>query len=267
MTKYYTILIFLLVACSSNEKDNQLNVSTSGLTSELVDSITAEYTVENGQEDLLINHDTIFIERRTTEDYYHAIYIEQNRNSAYHQRLVDFELNEYNVQNYGFGVEYFTEELNQSFEKQKLPLIPTCWVPLYVYQDSFYLYAPSDWGNTGRIMFNDSAYVYWNMDGPNPIPLRSLRQINATEFVFTTAPHSDQGKAEETRIYIVNEKNNMAIFENQNSQGRKYQRLYIPIESVSEFNMIVNYCNNQKQYEYQFERIDLDYLKTKAHTK
>ncbi|NOQ75284.1 MAG: hypothetical protein GQ574_24950 [Crocinitomix sp.] len=264
MIKYISIVILLIVGCTDNVVDDQFNISTSALQNDTIDSKPIENDEFVQKISPLEKFDTAFIERDLTNEFYHAIYIEKNRNSTFHQRLSNFKFCEFDSQNYGYGIEHFTKTLNQSFEKQDLASIPRFWVPLYIYKESYYLYAPSDWGNTGRRMFNDSAYVYWSMDGPNPIPLRNFEKINSKEFRFSTASTSEEKETKETIIYIIDEENKIAIFETQNSSGKKFQKLYVPIESVANFDAIVNYCNNQKQHEYRFEYVSLEKLKTNA---
>ncbi len=95
--------------------------------------------------------DTIFIQREKTAEHYHKIYIEKNRNSNYYKLLTNFKFVDYDLET--------VRGYNKSFKKRATPIkkfdlqnIPKEWLPLYKYKSHYYLYAPSDWGNTGRKM-------------------------------------------------------------------------------------------------------------------
>lgn len=94
-------------------------------------------------------YDTIFIKREKTAEYYHKIYIEKNRSSSYYKLLTRFKFDKDELE--------FINEYYRSFKKRSVPLkkfnlhnIATEWLPLYKYKGHYYLYAPSDWGNTNK---------------------------------------------------------------------------------------------------------------------
>jgi len=51
----------------------------------------------------------------------------------------------------------------------------------------------------------------------------------------------------------------MAVFEYSSPTGN-YHRLYIPAVNASNFDLIVNYCDNARQLEFVFDEIDYSRL-------
>ncbi len=171
MTKQLFILILILSSCSDKQ--------TSNISTELVNEDIPESSIRVETDTLpetIIDNDTIFIKREITKDFYHAVYIDTTRASKYYDWLTDFEFDKYDLQAYKGNYKYVKEKNPETFKKVNSTEISENWIPVYSYNDHYYLYAPSDWGNAGRRIINDSAFVYWYMDGPLPVPLTSVRK-------------------------------------------------------------------------------------------
>ncbi len=246
------ILIPLLLICMCAGKQVAA-ISTSG---KIDNNQTAR--VANTFSGDINKADTIIIHKEITNDYRHIIYIDQSHDSQEYKWLVDFQFNEDNRSTYEVNYEYFKKEKAASFKKQKSVGLPKHWLPVYSYKNAYYLYAPSDWGNAGRRIVNDSAFVYWYMDGPYPVPLQSVNKVNKYKYVLSIADHlhNDNDSITTLTLHIIDPKSKLTIFEFSNASGNSHYQLYIPVENADKFDMIINHCNNQKQMEYNFEKVD-----------
>jgi len=254
MKLYSVILLLIFFSCTNRQEKNQ-----SFETKRQVEILPLTDTTNNSSYRKL--NDTIFIHREVSKDFYHAIYIDTNRHSKYYDWLTNFEFNKYDVQSYQESYEYLKEKFPKTYMKVNSTELPEDWIPVYLYKDNYYLYAPSDWGNAGKRIINDSAFVYWYMDGPLPIPLTSVKKEAQNKYILEISNLSkDSLEKQELTIFQIDPKTQLSVFKFSNKTGKTQYRLYIPKESASSFDMIVNYCENQKQLEFEFEEIDFKKL-------
>lgn len=159
--------------------------------------------------------DTLFLERSICDNFYrdsfyhfyHAVYVETNRNSEYYNQLADFS----------FTDSENLDEYNKGFKRKGIRLskinttdLPTEWVPLYQYKNKYYVYSPSEPGNLNRRILNDSLLICWYLDGPYPYALSSVKKIADTIYSITTKElfiNTDVfAKPEILNIYIIDKK-------------------------------------------------------------
>ena len=203
--------------------------------------------------------DTVFLHREITEDYYHAIYIDTTRQSKFYNRLTDFEFDKSDLQLYQGNYQYVKGKLPNSFKPGKVD-VPEHWIPVFHYKSNYYLYAPADWGNAGRRLINDSAFVYWYMDGPSPVPISNFKKLSENQYVLEIEPFNSSEKKQQLKIYTIDSETQLSVFEFSDEPEQHRYQLYIPKENAKYFDMIVNYCDNQKQLEFKFDRIEFDKL-------
>lgn len=260
MTRHLFILFLILSSCSG--KQTTINSSNSEIKKSQVNPIQVE---DDTSSEAKMDNDTIFIKREITDEYYHVIYIDTTRNSKYYDWLTEFEFNNYDLGAYKGNYQYLKEKYPETFNNVNALDIPENWIPVYSYKNRYYLYAPSDWGNAGKRIINDSAFVYWYMDGPLPVPLKSAQKVeNGTIIIEMIELFNDSPTEKTLTIHQIDPKTRLSVFEFTNEpENYKYQ-LYIPIESAKQFDMIVNYCKNQKQMELDFDPIDFEKLITEA---
>lgn len=217
-----------------------------------VSKLTAPIPLSNQKMD-----DTTFILREMTKTFYHAIYIEKNRQSKFYQRLTNFSFNKYDKESFEMNYNSIKEKFTNKLKKFNRSGLPTEWVPLYRYKDKYYLYAPSDWGNAGRRIITDSTLVYWYMDGPYPMPLTSFRKVNDNKYNLTsfTLQNTENG-SNQLIIHIIDGKNKIAVWESPTEVKEYCYTIYVPKENAKNFDMIVNYCEEMKQMEFDFDTID-----------
>jgi hypothetical protein len=205
--------------------------------------------------------DTIFIHREVTTDYYHAIYIDTTRKSKFYNWLTDFEFDKSDLQSYQGNYQYVKEKFPNSYKTVNMIDVAENWIPVFKYKSSYYLYAPSDWGNAGRRIINDSAFVYWYMDGPLPVPIRNFKKLARNKYKLEIEDLVNKSeKKKQLIIYTIDSKTQLSVFEFSDEPEQYRYQLYIPRENTKYFDMIVNYCDNQKQFEFEFDKIDFDKL-------
>lgn len=255
---YKAFLFLILIFCSCAVK---------GQNEVLVDSIkvvildfsfrTEPYTIDNSGNP----GDTLFIQRKFTKDYYHAIYIDTSRNSKYYDWLTDFEFDHYDSLSINESYKYIREKPSVVFQKVNTSSLSKNWVPVYEYKNQFYLYAPSDWGNAGRRLINDSAFVYWYMDGPMLYPMKSLKKLdNGDHQIEIIEPYDEISSSSKLTIHPIDPNTGLSVFEFGNEVDEYKYQLYVPAENARQFDMIVNFCESGKQREFHFDKIDFEKL-------
>jgi hypothetical protein len=251
MTQYLFVILFFTWSCTGRQLDNH-SVSSGHDT-----ATEARIDTAFGLEDKAV--DTAFIYREVNTDYYHAIYIDTTRKSKFYDRLTEFEFDNNDLQSYRDNYQYVKGKLPNSYQRQKVD-IAEHWIPVYQHKSRYYLYAPSDWGNAGRRVINDSAFVYWYMDGPLPRPISNFRKISKTKYKLEIEVFNKSQKKRELTIYTMDPETQLSVFEFSDEPEQYRYQLYIPKENAKFFDMIVNYCDNQKQSEFVFDKIDFEKL-------
>lgn len=214
----------------------------------------------SAERDHIDSDDTTFLKRNVTADCYHAIYVETNRKSHYYKWLTNFVFDDDDSLGYLSNYDYFKKRNANSYTQRGKTGLNRDWIPVYQYNDVFYLYAPSDWGNAGKRIINDSAFVYWYMDGPMPMSIKSVSKTGSGNHQIELDDLHEISGSSVLTIYEVDSKTHLSIFEYQFGSDEPRYQLYIPKESASQFDIIVNHCENRKQLEYDFEDIDFDQL-------
>jgi hypothetical protein len=250
-SKMARIIVILLVCLFSyscvqtNDKDITTNIDT--IASLEIDTMPINHPVI----------DTVFIYRKVTRDYYHAIYIDTIRTSKYYTYLKNFNFDKYAKESYQSAYQYKKELYVQQRKNEKSIDLPKNWLPIYQYKNEYYLYAPSDWGNAHRCLINDSSFVNWDMEGPVPYPLKSFTRIAKNKYKLEFL-HKQNNHVASTKliIHVIEPVTNLSVFEFLQEAEQPHYELYVPAEHAEKFNLIVNYCNNQKQIEFNFDKID-----------
>lgn len=200
--------------------------------------------------------DTVFIGRNYTDDFYHAIYIDDHKDSKYYGRIADFTFSDRDSVSYRESLVSL-----KGIRKRRISgTLPRQWCELRAYKGRYYLYAPSDWGNNSRLIISDSTLIEFNMDGPYASRIDSLGSPgrNTWDFRLTVFDNFPT----RLRIQMIDPEKKIAVFETHNDgeSGPGYYRLMVAADGVKNFPIIVNYCRERKQLEYTFESIDFEGL-------
>ena len=200
--------------------------------------------------------DTVFIYRKVTESYYHAVYINEDKESESYKAATDFSFNEWDNKNYHARKSAIEREKPGSFTKRETYDLPQNWLPLYKYKDKYYLYDPSD-GQSARTIINSQEFIYWGMEGPAPFPLKLVKKISDTQYTLALLnPFKQFPTPTQVTIHIIDPLTKLAVFEYANQDGFCYYKLCIPAVSASNFDLIVNHCEETRQTEFEFDTID-----------
>lgn len=253
------LLLFALFSCNNKENSSEsvdIKDEVNTIPSETINH--TPYAIE--LKDTVLN-DTTFIHRKITNDFYHAIYIDTSQNSKYYNWLTNFDFDESESETYNDYYSYHKKK--HSYDKRlKNSNLLGGWLPIHQYKDKYYLYAPSEGGAIGRRIINDSAFVYWYMDGPFPTPLISIKKKAKSHYILKMNDFG-YGKREEEEIleiYQIDPKTRLSVFFFPEEIERYRYQLYVPKENAHYFDMVVNYCNSQKQLELEFDKIDFQAL-------
>jgi hypothetical protein len=203
--------------------------------------------------------DTVFLFREHTPELYHAIYIEKDRSSSHYGWMTDFGWDEDSQTAYDQGLEYFIARSKLKYRPKPTGL-PRNWLPLFLHDGRFVLYAPSDRGNARKRIINDSAFVFWYMDGPTPAPIMGVDSLDARTRELKLMHLADPSQhPDRLVIHLLDTIPLMAVFEFVNEPLDDRYCLYTPVESAADFDMVVNYSHT-KRLDYAFEPIDYAWL-------
>lgn len=253
----------MIAGCSDHPStENNFKEATSSLDALSLDSVSTNDVIQ----DTLLSNDTIFIVRTFEKGFYQALYIEKNRQSIFYKQLKDFSMNAFDLEGYESEYEYFLKNKKCLAPSSFQSHLPINLLPVFVYQDDFYLYAPSDWGNARKRILTDSCFVFWYMDGPSPRPLCSYEN-NGNQHTFG---YADMNNGKPVVSYFTVEQIDpdldLYLFEflDENEDSKYRYQLYTSVQSADKFDLIVNFSNPpMKWMEYDFDSIRPDMIPQK----
>jgi len=205
--------------------------------------------------------DTTFILREfdtSAHNYisYHAVYIEKNRDSRFYKRRLDFKMHADDSSLYVDNLLDLKAHF-KLFRKHRAEGLPTQWLPLNLYKGKYYIYFPSEWGEEDSKLLTDSTLVEATIEGPWPQAILSLNKLSkSTWFLKTYSPDWSDHKIRRVTIHIVNPQNKMAVWEYMDETGINRYELCIPSAYADHYDMVVNYCMQNRTAEFMFDRID-----------
>lgn len=198
-------------------------------------------------------------QNRTTE-FFHAIYIERNQEAKAFQRLLNFDFDDFEREANRESYREFNKRFPASNNKVDLQGLPEQWLPVFLYQNQFFLYAPCDWGNARRRIISDSAVINWYMDGPMPFPILGFHQPSATESQLRLInPFNPPQQPRTLTITELDAETGLSVW-SYDDQASEFQ-LYVPLQSAAAFELIVNHCEKNKQLEFEFDDVSLDSIR------
>ncbi|WP_295668367.1 hypothetical protein [uncultured Mucilaginibacter sp.] len=201
--------------------------------------------------------DTIFLMRERGKDFYHIIYVEKNRKSAFYTKLLDFKMDKNDTNAYIQNCRDFDKNLHKPVRKFRFGGLARQWLPVYKYKNKYYLYYPGDTGLENRKLITDSTICYMNMEGYFPQQILSVKNPDSKTWTFGMF---ENAISLTLNIHIIDNKTKLAVWEDNRASGPYGYGLYVPREYAAKFDMIVNYTNGDLPDEFKFDKIDFKAL-------
>lgn len=202
----------------------------------------------------LFGQDTTFILKNRTPFFYHAIFIEPNKDSKYYDYIADFKFNRYDEREHAAYIKTLKEQTSAPFSHFNYGKLPLKWCSLYRYQGQFYVYSPSDYIANYKVAISDSTFIAF----PGEIVvnrIQSFEQKNAKTYHFKFITF--QNKKESVIIHWIDHKKGIAIFEMPGAMPQHRYEFMVQADKVKNFPLIVNYCDKEKQEEFEgFDKVD-----------
>jgi hypothetical protein len=140
--------------------------------------------------------------------------------------------------------------------------LPLNWIPLYVLNDKFYVYSPSDRINHYSYTFSDSVLIQNTAEGPLPILMNSYEEVSPDEFRLSLL--DNYYKPYTLRIKITDAVKGISLWEYDYGKKKEFSFM-VKAENVKQFPMVVCDCGGAKCHlEYKFDTIDEKYIRRKS---
>ncbi len=231
------VLIALLIAlslcsCSQNQKDNIISIDSELLPKQYLatrDSIIRD--TEFG---------SIYVTKDTTAEMYSWLATE-------------------NIDTTMFNELYSAESISKFLATNKLKMkhfkdnaLEGNWSTLYVLNDKFYVYSPSDWMFNKRILVSDSAIYHFGSDDWRIESIQNVKTKLNGDLNFNLVGYN--GEKIELTVSFIDDDKNSALWYHKSSNGYEYYELRTRSSEVRKFYMIVNDCLGVKCHqEFIFE--------------
>ncbi|GGH13813.1 hypothetical protein [Mucilaginibacter phyllosphaerae] len=204
--------------------------------------------------------DTAFIVKEKGKDFYHAVYIEKDRNARVYKALLDFKYDHNDSVAYKANYRVLKIRNRKPLKKYDLEGLPNDWLPLNLYKGKYYLYAPCNWGNAGIRHLTDSTLNYYNADGPDPKPILDFKKQTDRKYNLVSMPFYQFVRSSNITIYVIDPKNWITVWEDRSLPLDYRYRLFVAKEHAASYDMIVNNCKTERTLEFDFEKVNFKKL-------
>jgi hypothetical protein len=196
--------------------------------------------------------DTVFLQREITEapnGFYHAVFIDTS--AKMRNLITDLSFGAFDTTNYLLSL----SQIKTTIKLNHIPKeISKKWVPIYLYKNEYYLYAPSDWGNHRKFVITDSTTIDYDMEGMEPSKIVSINHVSTYEILIK---RKNNWQGDSVKIKLINPELGIAIFTFCKTRTTdEEKRLMVSVDKVYKFKAIVNHCDSDKVSEWEFDKID-----------
>jgi len=204
-----------------------------------------------------VKNDTTFLFREINkkEHYYHAIYIERNKESASYKRLLDFQFDKDENKAYKREYEGLKQNHPEPLKKVKLSGLPKEWMPIYLYKGKYYIYSPSEWADVDRRIISDSTLLYSNFE-ISIEPFIAFKKTEKYTYLLKTRSYYPKPHTSQITIHIIDPKNKIAVWCNPSLPVKDRYGLYVVRDCAKNFDMVDNYFSEGKMPEFMFDKIN-----------
>jgi hypothetical protein len=209
-----------------------------------------------------IFNDTLFFVRDKNDEYYHKIFIDTNKKSEFYSYVSDFTIANFDIESYKRSLDFlYSKKLNP--RKQRLENLPREWVLLETYKSKTYVYSPNDFYFHYKVKLTDSIFIDWTGEGPEANYIQKFTKINSSTYVFNLKSQTSLNR--ELTIKYIDREKGIAIFRDKfyNSYFKEMVEQYHlmgDVQKMRNIPLLVNICDNLKQYEPDFDKVDLSKL-------
>jgi hypothetical protein len=209
---------------------------------------------------IMVN-DTLFLRRDVKNDsVFQAVYVDPGKNPGIYDYQYTFDKQD------STNLHDFLNNLHKkhaTLQKFNTYGLASTWRPVYQYKSKYYLYEPT--GSDGKVTaeLSDSLLMISSPDGYYPMAIAAFKQTADRIFnIQLKREMPDEygpGIPNQVNIYIVDKKNNIAVWEYEKygkDANVRYQ-LMIPKASARQYPIIVNREDYVRQAEYEgFDKLD-----------
>jgi hypothetical protein len=141
------------------------------------------------------------------------------------------------------------------------------WSSLYILNDKFYVYSPSDWMFNKRILISDSALYHFGSDDWRIESIQNVETNSNGDIKINLSGF--RGEKIELSIRFIDDNKNIALWHRKSSEGYENSELRVRSTEVRKFEMIVNDCLGTKCFqEFIFETPEYsEIIKTYGNTR
>ena len=203
--------------------------------------------------------DTVFIIRDSNSQFYHRVFFDTNRQSEFYSLVSNFEFDKFDKETYKRSFEYLKSK-HLTLTKKNYSDFPKRWVTLKKYKDTLYVYSPADYYSHYKVKLTDKGFINWTGEGPELNYVKEFKKINSNTFSFKLVAESSDLRI--ITIKYLDKPRGISVFQEKrlNKQTNKWEEFYYLMAEVSKMRqipLIVNYCDNEKRSELDFDEIDL----------
>lgn len=201
--------------------------------------------------------DTTFLYRETSNNIYHAIFIDTSKTSQFYDVISDFKFGEFDQASYDYSLD-FLKSKNIKLTKTSIDDLPKKWIILKYYHGEYFTYKPSDSYTHFKIEITDSTFTEYTGEGPLANKVLSYSKVNDKTFSFSLTGVDNPNR--DLTVHIINSQKGIAVFEERLKNKKSSYYLMIDAAKIRQLPIIVNYCETDKQVEFDFEEPDYQKL-------
>lgn len=204
-----------------------------------------------------IFNDTLFLQKKADgmgEWSHIRVAYNKQKEQAVYSRFLDMSMNDSEKRGYEIYIAYIAENMKKSgkaFKHHDVSDLPKTLLPLYQYNNEYYLYGPCGGYRKKRIWLSDSIFSFTTLE-MNPILIDSVIRIHKDCYHLAI---SEYNKKDTIKIYHIDrERGLVGIHIN------KRWRLYTDAEKASQYTLVIHSSNYWETQEFEFHPIDVEAL-------
>ncbi|MFE3846932.1 hypothetical protein ACFX5D_02995 [Flavobacterium sp. LB3P45] len=182
--------------------------------------------------------DTIFLLKEKS----HNIFIEPNNNSVNYDYLLDFS----------------SFPKKSKTNKNKILNLPTKWIPIYLYNNNYYLYRPCNLGTSSRISFSNNKIAFDGFEIYSFEIDSKIKKIENSYYKFTYK--NPLKEITNVEIHIIDKQKGIAVFKFISNTNQISYDLMLDSEKIKAFSIIVNNCEYERTEEVVFDKLNFEEL-------